>query len=63
MPVDGFDAVRPVITAGREPTRADEIALGTLAMREAGSAIDDRITLRPIAGHGGPVGSSRSSAR
>ncbi len=55
VPVDGFDAVRPVITAGREPTRADEIALGTLAMREAGLAIDDRITLRPIANHGRPV--------
>ena len=55
VPVDGVDAVRPVITDGREPTRGDEIALGALAMRESGVGIGDRITLRPTAGHGGPV--------
>ena len=55
VPVDGVDAVRPVITDGREPTRGDEIALGALAMRESGVGIGDRITLRPTAGHDGPA--------
>ena len=54
VPVPGVEPVRPVITAGREPTRDDEIALGSLAMREAGVGIGDVISLRPTAGNGGP---------
>ena len=55
MPIDGAEPVRPVITSGREPTRPDEIALGSLTMREAGLRIGDEIELRPLAGSRPPA--------
>jgi putative ABC transport system permease protein len=55
VPIDGAESVRPVITSGREPNRPDEIALGTLTMRDAGLRIGDQIELRPLAGNRPPV--------
>ena len=55
VPIDGAEPVRPVITSGREPTRPDEIALGSLTMREAGLRIGDQIELRPLAGNRPPA--------
>ena len=56
VPVDGVEPIRPVITAGREPTRDDEIALGTLAMRDAGVEIG-------AADHAAAVGRSGRTGR
>jgi putative ABC transport system permease protein len=43
-PVPGVKAVvRPPITAGREPVRADEIALGAITMRQLGVGIGDTV--------------------
>ena len=55
VPIDGTEPVRPVITSGREPTRSDEIALGSLTMREAGLRIGDQIELRSLAGSRTPA--------
>jgi ABC-type lipoprotein release transport system permease subunit len=54
-PIEGTEAVRPVITSGREPTRDHEIALGTLTMRDAGVEIGDEIELWPNVGDSPPV--------
>ena len=55
VPIDGVEPVRPVITSGREPTHADEIALGALSMGDAGVGIGGAIELRPTAGDGPPA--------
>ena len=44
QPVPGVeDVVDPPITAGREPVRADEIALGAITMRQLGVGIGDTV--------------------
>ncbi len=44
QPVEGIaTVVRPPITAGREPVRADEIALGAITMRQLGVGIGDTV--------------------
>lgn len=45
-PVGDLDGIRPVITAGREPFRSDEIALGSITMRDLGLTIGDTVDLR-----------------
>jgi len=43
LPVPGQPRVRPVITSGREPADRDEIALGSISMRELGLSIGDSV--------------------
>jgi ABC-type lipoprotein release transport system permease subunit len=54
LAIDGVEPVRPVITSGREPTRDDEIALGTVAMDELALEVGDELELRAQAGNGPP---------
>lgn len=45
-PVDGVETLRPVITAGHEPTSDREIALGSITMRQLGVDLGDTVSLR-----------------
>jgi ABC-type lipoprotein release transport system permease subunit len=45
LPVEGHPLVRPVITEGREPTTADEVALGAISMRELDLSVGDTLEL------------------
>lgn len=42
-PIGDLPRIRPVITAGREPVAADEIALGSISMDELGVRIGDTV--------------------
>ncbi len=46
VPIEGIEPVRPVITAGREPTGDAEIALGAITMRQFGLDVGSEVSLR-----------------
>lgn len=46
VPIEGIEPVRPVITAGREPTGESEIALGAITMRQFGLDVGGEVSLR-----------------
>jgi hypothetical protein len=47
-PIEGRARVSPVITSGREPVGADEIALAELTMRDLGVDVGDTIVVDPF---------------
>ena len=48
-PIDGADPIRPVITAGREPIRPNEIALGALSSQVLDKHIGDTVAVTDLA--------------
>jgi hypothetical protein len=55
QPVGGLERIGPVILSGREPRRANEIALGTISMRDLGVGIGDSVTVKPTVTGGNPL--------
>ena len=45
-PVEGRPAITPHVLTGREPIRADEVAMGQVSMREHGLEIGDRVSMQ-----------------
>ena len=54
VPSFGFEGIRghatPVVLAGRWPTAADEVAVGTQTLRDLGKSIGDAVTVRTPGG-------------